>query len=125
MVLESRFGMLGKYLQKMPHRKDEALGLKKLTGYFLVLLIALFIAALITFLSASERLGLPRLSFATSRNICVLACGISSIFSDFVLLLSVSLLLKRKVKLNKIILGAFFGGISILFLFIIYFLQRS
>ena len=36
---------------------------------------------------------------------------------DFILLLSVSILLRRNVSIYKIILGAFFGGLSILFLF--------
>lgn len=36
---------------------------------------------------------------------------------DFILLLSVSLILKRNVKLTRIMLGAFIGGISILMLF--------
>ena len=36
---------------------------------------------------------------------------------DFILLLTVSLILKRNVKITRIILGSFFGGISILFLF--------
>ena len=36
---------------------------------------------------------------------------------DFILLLSVSLILKRNIKLTRIMLGAFIGGISILFLF--------
>lgn len=39
-------------------------------------------------------------------------------FLDFLLLLSVSLILKRNVRIYKLILGAFAGGISILFLFI-------
>ena len=39
-------------------------------------------------------------------------------FLDFILLLSVSLILKRNVKISRIFLGAFAGGISILFLFI-------
>lgn len=38
-------------------------------------------------------------------------------FFDFLLLLFVSLLLKRQVKINKIIHGAFIGGLSIIFLF--------
>lgn len=42
---------------------------------------------------------------------------ILNFFIDFILLLTVSLILKRNVKLTKIILGAFVGGISILFLF--------
>ena len=37
---------------------------------------------------------------------------------DFLLLLSVSIILKRNVKIIKLMLGAFFGGISILFLFL-------
>ena len=37
---------------------------------------------------------------------------------DFLLLLSVSIILRRNVSINKLILGAFIGGISILFLFI-------
>lgn len=36
---------------------------------------------------------------------------------DFVILLSVSVILKRNIKLTKIMLGAFIGGISILILF--------
>lgn len=36
---------------------------------------------------------------------------------DFILLLSVSLILKRNIKLTRIMLGAFVGGISILLLF--------
>lgn len=36
---------------------------------------------------------------------------------DFILLLSVSLILKRNIKLARIMLGAFIGGISILLLF--------
>lgn len=42
---------------------------------------------------------------------------ILNFFIDFILLLSVSLILKRNIKLNRIMIGAFFGGISILFLF--------
>ena len=38
-------------------------------------------------------------------------------FFDFLLLLFVSLLLKRQVKISKIIHGAFIGGLSIVFLF--------
>lgn len=37
---------------------------------------------------------------------------------DFLLLLSVSIILKRNIKINKIIWGAFFGSFSILLLFI-------
>lgn len=36
---------------------------------------------------------------------------------DFIILLSVCIILKRNTSLKRIILGAFFGGISILFLF--------
>ena len=36
---------------------------------------------------------------------------------DFILLLTVSVVLKRNVKITRIMLGAFIGGISILFLF--------
>ena len=36
---------------------------------------------------------------------------------DFILLLTVSIILKRNVKLTRIMLGAFIGGLSILFLF--------
>ena len=36
---------------------------------------------------------------------------------DFILLLAVSIILKRNVKLTRIMLGAFIGGLSILFLF--------
>ena len=42
---------------------------------------------------------------------------ILNFFIDFLLLLTVSLILKRNVSIIRIILGAFFGGISILFLF--------
>ncbi|MBQ1813169.1 MAG: sigma-E processing peptidase SpoIIGA [Bacilli bacterium] len=41
-----------------------------------------------------------------------------NIFFDFILLLSVSLILRRNVKIYKIILGSIVGGISILFLFL-------
>ena len=40
-----------------------------------------------------------------------------NVFFDFILLLSVSLILRRKVKLYRLILGALTGGISIFFLF--------
>lgn len=36
---------------------------------------------------------------------------------DFIILLSVSIILKRNVKITRIMLGAFIGGLSILFLF--------
>jgi len=36
---------------------------------------------------------------------------------DFILLLTVSLILKRNIKITRIMLGAFIGGVSILFLF--------
>lgn len=42
---------------------------------------------------------------------------ILNFFIDFVLLLTVSLILKRNISITRIMLGAFFGGISILFLF--------
>lgn len=42
---------------------------------------------------------------------------ILNFFLDFIILLTVSLILKRNVKIIKIILGAFIGGLSILFLF--------
>lgn len=42
---------------------------------------------------------------------------ILNFFIDFILLLTVSIVLKRKVNIKRIILGAFLGGISILFLF--------
>ncbi len=42
---------------------------------------------------------------------------IINFFFDFILLLCISLILKRGVKFNRIIYGAFFGGLSILFLF--------
>lgn len=42
---------------------------------------------------------------------------ILNFFLDFILLLSVTLVLKRNVKLTKIMFGAFVGGISILLLF--------
>jgi len=40
-----------------------------------------------------------------------------NIFFDFLLLLSVSLILKRHIKIYKIILGSLVGGLSIFFLF--------
>lgn len=43
---------------------------------------------------------------------------ILNFFFDFILLLSVSILLRRNVSIYKIIGGAFIGGISILFLFV-------
>lgn len=43
---------------------------------------------------------------------------IINFFFDFILLLAVSMLLKRKAKLTRIIISSFFGGLSILFLFI-------
>ena len=39
-------------------------------------------------------------------------------FLDFLLLLGVSIILKRNVSIKRVILGSFFGGISILILFI-------
>lgn len=36
---------------------------------------------------------------------------------DFILLLSVKIILKRNTSINRILLGSFFGGLSILFLF--------
>lgn len=42
---------------------------------------------------------------------------ILNFFIDFLLLLTVSLILKRNVSINRLMLGAFFGGLSILFLF--------
>lgn len=39
-------------------------------------------------------------------------------FLDFILLLSVSLILKRNVKISRIFFGALAGGVSILFLFV-------
>ena len=42
---------------------------------------------------------------------------ILNFFMDFILLLSVSIILKRNIKLTRLMLGAFFGGISILILF--------
>jgi len=42
---------------------------------------------------------------------------ILNFFIDFILLLTVSLILKRNVSITRIMLGAFVGGISILFLF--------
>ncbi len=42
---------------------------------------------------------------------------ILNFFIDFILLLSVSLILKRNIKLTKLMLGAFIGGVSILILF--------
>ena len=41
-----------------------------------------------------------------------------NIFFDFLLLLSVSLILRRNAKLYRIILGSLIGGLSILFLFL-------
>lgn len=43
---------------------------------------------------------------------------ILNFFFDFLLLLSVSVILRRNVSIYKIMLGAFIGGMSILFLFI-------
>ena len=43
---------------------------------------------------------------------------ILNFFFDFILLLSVSILLRRNVSIYKIMGGAFIGGISIIFLFI-------
>jgi len=43
---------------------------------------------------------------------------ILNFFFDFILLLSVSILLRRNVSIYKIMIGAFIGGLSILFLFI-------
>ncbi|MEG2322444.1 MAG: sigma-E processing peptidase SpoIIGA, partial [Bacilli bacterium] len=43
---------------------------------------------------------------------------ILNFFFDFLLLLSVSLILRRNVSIYKIMLGAFIGGLSLLFLFI-------
>ena len=43
---------------------------------------------------------------------------ILNFFFDFILLLSVSILLRRNVSIYKIMGGAFIGGVSILFLFI-------
>lgn len=43
---------------------------------------------------------------------------IINFFFDFILLLSVSIILKRNAKFNRIIYGSFFGGLSILFLFV-------
>ena len=42
---------------------------------------------------------------------------ILNFFLDFILLLTVSLVLKRNIKVTKLMLGAFIGGISILILF--------
>lgn len=42
---------------------------------------------------------------------------ILNFFIDFILLLTVSIILKRNVSITRIMLGAFVGGISILFLF--------
>lgn len=39
-------------------------------------------------------------------------------FLDFLLLLGVSIILKRKVSIKRVIFGSFFGGLSILILFI-------
>lgn len=43
---------------------------------------------------------------------------ILNFFFDFILLLSVAILLRRNVSIYKILLGSFIGGLSILFLFI-------
>lgn len=43
---------------------------------------------------------------------------ILNFFFDFILLLSVSILLRRNVSIYRLFMGAFIGGISILFLFI-------
>ena len=42
---------------------------------------------------------------------------ILNFFQDFILLFSVSMVLKRKASINRLIIGAAVGGISILFLF--------
>ena len=42
---------------------------------------------------------------------------ILNFFLDFLLLLTVNIILKRNIKINKILIGAFVGGLSILFLF--------
>ena len=42
---------------------------------------------------------------------------ILNFFIDFILLLTVSVILKRNIKITRIMLGAFIGGISILLLF--------
>ena len=42
---------------------------------------------------------------------------ILNFFIDFILLLTVSIVLKRNVKINKLMLGSFVGGLSILLLF--------
>ena len=42
---------------------------------------------------------------------------ILNFFIDFILLLSVKIILKRNIKLNRIIYGSFIGGLSILLLF--------
>lgn len=41
-----------------------------------------------------------------------------NVFFDFILLLSVSLILRRRVKIYRLILGALTGGLSIFFLFL-------
>lgn len=43
---------------------------------------------------------------------------ILNFFIDFILLLTVSVILKRNIKITRIMLGAFIGGISIIFLFL-------
>lgn len=43
---------------------------------------------------------------------------LTNIFFDFIILLSVSLILKRYMKIYRIVLGSLVGGISILFLFL-------
>ena len=43
---------------------------------------------------------------------------IINLFIDFILLLGVSIILKRNIKLYKALLGALFGSISLIFLFI-------
>ena len=43
---------------------------------------------------------------------------ILNFFLDFALLLTVSIILKRNIKLTKLMLGAFFGGLSIIILFL-------
>ena len=42
---------------------------------------------------------------------------ILNFFIDFILLLSVKIILKRNIKLSRIIYGSFIGGLSILLLF--------
>lgn len=71
-------------MKKPPQLIVTALNQEMIQNYLPIPLTAFSTTALITLLSALERFGLTTpfseemLSFASSRNTCVLACGISS-----------------------------------------------